>query len=116
MFVTVWRTIQVRIHPDDLIVFEFYENGASPGRGDVFFFGLFKNGKGRSLFSWADKGEWTTVPTLDPKLDRERNWFKTGFEPIFADYTKSGTWFVMVLLVEVRLRVNFGSAYRVDFP
>lgn len=107
MFFSVWRTVYVRIYSDDLLVFTIYD-GTHLGRVRTFFRSWFAQGwKGQSLFSWADKGEWTTVATPDLKIDRERNWFRIGFEPIFEDYTKPGTWLVMIMLAEVRLRVDW---------
>ncbi|CAM9984866.1 unnamed protein product, partial [Ectocarpus sp. 13 AM-2016] len=29
-----------------------------------------------------------------------RNWFRIGFEPLFVDYTKAGSWFAAYALVE----------------
>lgn len=54
-----------------------------------------------SLFSWADKGQWETVQTENRQLSREGDRFRIGFEPVFVDYTKRGTCFVMISLVEV---------------
>ena len=51
----------------------------------------------------ADTGQWETVRIVgDEQLQSEWNWFRIGFEPMFTDYTKSGTWFVLVSLFEVR--------------
>lgn len=55
-----------------------------------------------SLFAWADKGQWETVETENRRISREGDWFRIGFEPIFVDYTKLGTWFIVISLVEVR--------------
>lgn len=62
-----------------------------------------KNG---SLLSLFDKGAWETVMVGDDQSEkvREWDWFRIGFEPMFVDYTASGTWFVSVLLVEVSSR------------
>lgn len=46
------------------------------------------------------QGSWETVKTENPRLKKEWDWFRIGWEPVFADYTKRGTWFVMVLLCE----------------
>lgn len=58
--------------------------------------------EGNGLFSWADKGQWETVETENRRVSREGDWFRIGFEPIFVDYTKRGTWFIVILLIEVR--------------
>lgn len=55
-----------------------------------------------SLFSWADKGQWETVETKEERVQREGDWFRIGFEPVFVDYTKRGTLFLVATLVEVR--------------
>lgn len=54
-----------------------------------------------SLFSWADRGQWETVQTENREIIREGDWFRIGFEPLFVDYTKRGTWFIVISLVEV---------------
>ena len=59
-----------------------------------------------SLFSWADKGKWETVQMADREVSREGDWFRIGFEPVFVDYTKRGTWFVVISLVEVSFFVR----------
>lgn len=66
-----------------------------------------------SLFSWADRGQWETVPTMDGSVQREGDWFRIGFEPVFVDYTKRGSWFVLETLMEVCLRFCVGSGERV---
>ena len=58
-----------------------------------------------SLFSWADRGQWETVQTVNRQVRREGDWFRIGFEPVFVDYTKRGTWFIVITLVEVRIGV-----------
>ena len=79
----------------DLFPYQFVCSGG--------FFSRFKSSwsEDYSLFSWADKGQWETVKTENRQLSREGDWFRIGFEPVFVDYTKRGTWFVMVSLVEV---------------
>lgn len=39
--------------------------------------------------------------TEDVSLKKQWDWFLIGWQPVFVDYTKPGTWFVMVLLCEV---------------
>lgn len=55
-----------------------------------------------SFFTWADKGQWETVQATDENTKREATWFRIGFEPLFADFTKAGSWFIVYTLVEVR--------------
>lgn len=57
----------------------------------------------RSAFAWAQKGVWRTVDTEDVTERRLRDWFRIGFEPLFADFTQSGSWFAVYALLEVRL-------------
>ena len=54
-----------------------------------------------SLFAWADKGQWETARLADEDEQRAANWFRIGFEPLFADFTQTGSWFVVYTLVEV---------------
>ncbi|CAN0484795.1 unnamed protein product, partial [Scytosiphon promiscuus] len=49
---------------------------------------------------WANKGQWESVETQDNKNQRERDWFRIGFEPIFVDFTKNGSWFIVYTLIE----------------
>ena len=37
----------------------------------------------------------------DREVRRAGDWFRIGFAPVFVDYTKRGTWFIVILLVEV---------------
>lgn len=107
MLGTVWRTILVRVRPNVLLVFNSYADdgvdSTSPN-GNRTFISRFKSSwkEDYSLFSWADKGQWETAQTGDRQASREGDWFRIGFEPVFVDYTKSGTWFVVISLVEVR--------------
>ena len=48
------------------------------------------------------------METSDEGLRRERNWFRIGFEPTFVDFTKSGTWFTLMFLPEVKPVVPAG--------
>ena len=57
-----------------------------------------------SLFAWADKGHWETARLADEEERRDANWFRIGFEPLFADFTQTGSWFVVYTLVEVHTR------------
>eukprot|EP00903_Cladosiphon_okamuranus_P021834 g20077.t1 len=101
MFVTVFRTLLVRVRPNVLLVFKPFDNDDVPNsRGG--FLSRFKTSwtEDYSLFSWADKGQWETVQVADREASREGDWFRIGFEPVFVDYTKRGTWFVVISLVE----------------
>lgn len=62
-----------------------------------------------SVFAWAKKGVWSTADTEDDTKRRLIDWFRIGFEPLFADYTQSGSWFAVYSLLEVRARPGFGS-------
>lgn len=106
-----WRSVLVRVRPDDLIVFKLSSDehmGASDSRGVLSK--IREDWKeGRSLFSSLDKGQWHTVHTSDEDTRREGDRFRIGFEPLFVDFTKSGTWFVVISLVQVcgRRRASF---------
>lgn len=109
IFVTTWRTIRVRVHPNDYLVFRYYDETyytkyMNEIEGDTHMKKmLISTWRGESLFGWADRGHWETVQIKsDQRLEAEWNWFRIGFEPMFADYTKSGTWFVLISLFEVR--------------
>lgn len=101
MFFMVWRTILLRIQPTTLIVFTPNEVQPDQPRGNIISRCLksFKDEGG--AFRAADKGRWETAETEDETSDREANWFRIGFEPLFADFTQSGTWFVVIFLVQV---------------
>lgn len=110
MFVTVYRTVRWRVHPHDHLVFQHYpdgEHGDAPNSRPPGFCSKFKTSwaEDYSLLSWADKGQWETVVTEDSQAVRERDWFRIGFEPIFVDFAKSGTWFVVISLAEVTTTV-----------
>lgn len=106
MFATVWRTIQVRVRPDILLIFRPFApgeaSGEQPTRG---FLSRFRTSwaENYSLFSWADRGQWETVDTAVIDLKRQADWFRIGFEPVFVDYTKRGAWFMLFNLTEVRV-------------
>lgn len=113
MFVMVCRTIIVRVFPDALIVFEPNRDLMDPedGRDDydgqhqrLSLFSRVKTGwkESRSLFAWADTGEWVTAERADQEARREGDSFRIGFEPIFVDYTKNGSWFMAFSLLQVR--------------
>lgn len=56
---------------------------------------------GHSIFQWADKGEWRSSDRkeeLGEELDGRK--LRIGFEPLFVDYTKEGTIYVIFLLVK----------------
>lgn len=60
----------------------------------------------QSLFAWAKTGVWMTADTEDAKERRLGDWFRIGFEPLFVDYTKAGSWFAAYALVEVRAWID----------
>ena len=101
MLVSVWRTIFVRVRSDALIEFKSVSNNeADTVRG---FFATFRASWSQdySLFSWAETGQWQTVEIADEETRREGNWFRIGFEPLFVDYTKLGSFFAVAALMEV---------------
>lgn len=102
MFVTVWRTIRVRVYPNVLLIFREFTSEETGG-GERGVLSRVRNSwrNDYSLFSWADKGQWETVETRDGKVQRDGDWFRIGFEPVFVDYTKRGTWFFLAQLIEV---------------
>lgn len=105
MIVFVSRSFWRKVHPNDSIVFKASsdddENSDQSTRG---FAARVKTSlkEDHSMFSWADKGQWESVETSDTDVKRERDWFRIGFEPLFVDFTKNGSWFVVYSLVEVR--------------
>lgn len=117
MFVMVCRIIFVRVRPDDLIVFESVpdaedsDGSSCEDRHNQHRRSLFSRVKlgwdeSSSLFSWADKGQWTTPDTADEEARREGDWFRIGFEPLFVDFTKRGSWFMAYSLAQVRMNAT----------
>lgn len=112
MFVMVCRTIIVRVLPDALIVFETTTDSIDPedGHGDddpdqqPSLYSRVKNGliEDGSFFSWADTGQWVTAERGNQEAKREGDSFRIGFEPIFVDFTKTGSWFMAFSLLQVR--------------
>lgn len=113
MFVTTWHTIRVRVHPSDYLVFQdydgtYYTKYMSETKGNSLAMKmLYSIWKGDGLFAWADKGEWVIEKITDQQLKSEWKWFRIGFKPMFVDYTKSGTWFVVFSLAEVSKYFTF---------
>ena len=107
MFVMVCRTIWLRVHPDTLLVIKpkMEDKNAEDGSdGKRSFLAKVETGwkEDDSLFAWADKGSWETIEAEDQTTRRKANWFRIGFEPLFVDFTKTGSWFMAFSLVEVR--------------
>eukprot|EP00752_Nemacystus_decipiens_P003432 g3173.t1 len=112
MFAGVLRTYFVRVRPKTLIVFtpsavadgdgdgEGVDGAARASRSGLFSRVKAGLAKDHSMFAWANKGEWETAETGDERTKREGQWFLIGFEPLFADFTQSGAWFVAFTLVE----------------
>lgn len=121
MFVMVCRTILVRVRPHALIAFEPTVNTDSLSHvldyKDSFFSRVNTSWKqSGSLISWADLGQWVTIErsytesrpdddwsqtSIDEDARREGDRFRIGFEPLFVDFTKSGSWFMIYALVQV---------------
>ncbi|CAN0588780.1 unnamed protein product, partial [Laminaria digitata] len=77
----------------------------------------------RSLTAWADAGQWVTVEkfhresrpegdgfqiTIDEDARREGDRFRIGFEPLFVDFTKAGSWFMVYSLVQSAMFASIG--------
>ena len=121
MFAMVCRTLILRVRPDDLIVFEQTTDPNNPTDGtkdkESFFSRVVASWKGsHSLISWADAGQWVTVErsytesrpdddwfqiSVDVDARRDGDRFRIGFEPLFVDFTKAGSWFMVYSLVQV---------------
>ncbi|CAM9904645.1 unnamed protein product [Ascophyllum nodosum] len=99
MIAGVCRTVLVRVYSNVVVEFRRLANVDTQGRG-LISRSTNELRNGGSLFGWADKGRWHTVPTSDEGLRRERNWFRIGFEPLFVTFTHSAAWFTVVFLVE----------------
>ncbi|CAM9210583.1 unnamed protein product, partial [Scytosiphon promiscuus] len=114
MLVMVARTLLTKVRPVDSIVFKLHTEGVGEVGGDPggtsrgvsgsirsicakVYVSLKEN---HSMFAWADKGHWESVESSDQDHNREANWFLIGFEPIFVDFTKTGSWFVVYSLTE----------------
>eukprot|EP00903_Cladosiphon_okamuranus_P012907 g12051.t1 len=105
MIVMVSRTYVSKIRPADHIVFKPVPDGAtseaqggsSPSFGAKVRESLKEH---QSMFAWANKGQWESVKSEEKDIQRERDWFRIGFEPLFVDFTKKGSWFVVYILVE----------------
>ena len=103
MIAIVSRAILVRVLPESLIEFRYFPPDAE--NGSTWLSRVQKGWEEeRSLLAWADRGRWHTVETADEEQWREGNWFRIGFEPLFVDFTKSGTWFVIFSLFKVSTR------------
>lgn len=105
MFVAVWHTLRKWIHPGISVVFTTNDTADSgSATGSPGFFSKLKTSivDDQSMLSWADKGAWETGEATNPQDVQERDWFRIGFEPMFVDYTKSGTWFILFSMIEVR--------------
>ena len=101
MILLVSRTFLRKVRPHDSIVFKDGSNDESTHS----FAAKVKNGlkEDHSMFAWANKGEWESVESSDTQVKRDRDWFRIGFEPLFVDFTKNGSWFIVYMLVEVSL-------------
>lgn len=65
----------------------------------------------RSAFGWAKKGVWRTTGTTDERERMLGHWFLVGFEPLFADFTQSGSWYAVYVLIEVSKRPRSEHPY-----
>ena len=112
MIVMVSRTLFTKVGPEDNIAFMKRDedgginpstHGAGGGSSTHSFTAEVKTSlrEKHSMFAWANKGEWESVETSDTEVKQEQDWFRIGFEPLFADYTKKGSWFMVYMLLEV---------------
>eukprot|EP00904_Undaria_pinnatifida_P013948 jgi/Undpi1/9684/HiC_scaffold_27.g12140.m1 len=128
MFAMVCRTIVLRVRPNDLIAFEPTSSHSNPTDnlvGKVSFLSrVLANWKeSHSLISWADTGQWVTVEKtytesrpeddwiqtiVDEDSRREGDRFRIGFEPLFVDFTKTGSWFMVYSLVQSAVFASIG--------
>lgn len=113
MITAVWRIVKLRVLPDAVLVFTYYDRESdpdvandSPGLLSKIKTSLLND---QSLFAWADTGEWETARVEGSQTVREGDWFRIGFEPIFVDFTKSGTWYIIVSLVQVGVQDTTGK-------
>lgn len=100
MLVGIFRTITVRLRSNETVQFRDISTG--DGFGSLALASTAVTSGARSLFSCSDKGTWCTVVSTNEIVQRERNWFRIGFEPLFVDFTQSGVWFIILFLIEVR--------------
>lgn len=113
LVILVTRALFMRVLPESLIEFRYFpkEDGVS----STWLSRVQKSWtEERSVLAWANQGRWHTIETTDEGKMREGNWFRIGFEPLFVDFTKSGTWFMIFSLVKVSVR-NLSSKYSCAF-
>ncbi|CAB1104148.1 unnamed protein product [Ectocarpus sp. CCAP 1310/34] len=92
---------RVRVRSDALIVFTSNKTDeGSTGKSTLYSKMVTGLKKDSSLFAWADKGHWNTVQTADEDARRDADWFRIGFEPLYADFTQAGSWFTVYTLIE----------------
>ncbi|CAM9869077.1 unnamed protein product, partial [Ectocarpus fasciculatus] len=100
MVAMVVRTHRVRLRSDTLIVFKSNESDEASTGKSLFSKMIAGSREDSSLFAWADKGQWETVQTEDEDAKRNADWFRIGFEPLYADFTQAGSWFIIYTLIE----------------
>ena len=105
MTLAILRTIFLRIYPNEYIVFNECGDGgngnAPVGRRNFFSRVMRSLSEDHKLFAWADKGQWGSDQEQSLQARREGDRFRKGFEPVFVDFTKEGTLFVVLFLVQV---------------
>ena len=133
----VCRTIVLRVRPDALIAFEpniYSDNAEDDDNENSGFVARVKKScnESQSLLSWADAGQWVTAKraytgfspdddwveaNADEDALRQGNRFRIGFEPLFVDFTKAGSWFMVYSLVQVRTLVEtVETTVRLRYP
>ncbi|CAM9352767.1 unnamed protein product, partial [Hapterophycus canaliculatus] len=111
MIVMAFLTFHLRVRPDALIVF----NARSPEDGNGAGASLISKvctgvKEDQSMFAWADTGAWETAESTKERgySEAEADQFRIGFEPLFIDFTKMGSWFMIFCLLEVALMACVG--------
>lgn len=111
MTLVILRTIYLRVYPNEYIVFNDYgdegvNHNAALVAGRRNFISKLRRSWSvdQNLFAWADKGRWKTDQAQGLQARQEGDRFRQGFEPMFVDFTKYGTLFVVLFLVEVSWR------------
>lgn len=105
--VAMVRIILSRVYPNEHVVFNEYGDGpgadrdAPTGRRNFLSNLMGSWSEDHKLFAWADKGQWSTDQEQSLEARQEVDRFRKGFEPVFVDFTKGGTLFVVMFLVQV---------------
>lgn len=66
------------------------------------------------MLAWATKGVWRTADNVNGTERKLVDWFRVGFEPLFADFTQSGSWFAVYSLLEVGAQPRLDHYYAIS--